>query len=364
MYIISATSTNPLIENFTPKSPKSYIKDFFQSLGSYNKSDYYNFTGPPIDCGSGLRWFRVFVDDEDPNYNWSKTAAENDWCNGSGTVEDPYMIENLYINAQDFGGCIYIRNSNKHFVIKNCWLDNTGRNEYDAGVFLRFVENGTVMDNFITYTHVGALFEFDCSNIHFCNNIMISNHHSAGYGRAIYLGYGSNDFNISDNKILNFYHAIYIRDVYDIILHGNYLEDTIWKDFRGSYVFIDSTNNSFVTRNVLSIDLASGEKFVLETSCKGNFIYNNYKSTNQDLKFNFTMVMGGGSENPHTSQSSFGLIDLHYSNYNQVINNVLLVESLPNLELPVYMIVLIIGIISIGAATVAIILVLRGKKRD
>lgn len=30
----------------------------------------------------------IHIDDVDPNLNWSKTAADNDWCNGSGTWND------------------------------------------------------------------------------------------------------------------------------------------------------------------------------------------------------------------------------------------------------------------------------------
>ena len=32
-----------------------------------------------------LTGFPIYIDDSDPNYSWSKTASENDWCSGSGT---------------------------------------------------------------------------------------------------------------------------------------------------------------------------------------------------------------------------------------------------------------------------------------
>ena len=31
----------------------------------------------------------IFIDDINPNYNWSKIASENFWCTGSGTLNDP-----------------------------------------------------------------------------------------------------------------------------------------------------------------------------------------------------------------------------------------------------------------------------------
>ena len=48
----------------------------------------------------------IYINDDDPNFNWSKTAADNDWCSGSGTYSDPYIIENLYINANGYGGLL------------------------------------------------------------------------------------------------------------------------------------------------------------------------------------------------------------------------------------------------------------------
>lgn len=35
----------------------------------------------------------IYIDD------WNKTANENDWCRGNGTFTNPYIIENITINA-------------------------------------------------------------------------------------------------------------------------------------------------------------------------------------------------------------------------------------------------------------------------
>jgi len=42
----------------------------------------------------------VLIDDLDPNFNWSRTAQENEWCYGSGSWSDPYIIENITIDAE------------------------------------------------------------------------------------------------------------------------------------------------------------------------------------------------------------------------------------------------------------------------
>ncbi|MFX1557691.1 MAG: hypothetical protein ACFFC9_10595, partial [Promethearchaeota archaeon] len=60
----------------------------------------------------------IFIDDEDPNFNWSK-IAENAWCSGLGTWDNPYIIENVIIDGYGSSYCIKIQNSSKYFVLKN-----------------------------------------------------------------------------------------------------------------------------------------------------------------------------------------------------------------------------------------------------
>ena len=59
----------------------------------------------------------ILIDDTIPEYNWSKTAEDNDWCSGSGTWGDPYIIEDLVIDGEGITDGIEIRNSNVFFKI-------------------------------------------------------------------------------------------------------------------------------------------------------------------------------------------------------------------------------------------------------
>jgi parallel beta-helix repeat protein len=43
---------------------------------------------------------------------------------GSGTVADPYVIENKRIDATGQGAGIYVRNTTKALIIRNCWVSN------------------------------------------------------------------------------------------------------------------------------------------------------------------------------------------------------------------------------------------------
>lgn len=363
IFVVSATSTNISVGSTATTPPKSYVMELFQSWGSFNRSDYYNFTGPPISCGGSLK-FRVFVDDDDPNYNWSKTVAENEWCNGSGTVEDPYVIENLYVDAQKIGGCIHIRNSEKFFTIKNCWFENSEWVEYGCGVYLAWLENGTVEDNIILHTRTGIKTELLIYNITISNNIIISDHTGKVGGNGVHVGSESHNVTVVDNKILNHYGAMKLTQSSEIIVIKNFVENTIFQEFVGSPIGLGHVNYSSLRRNTLAGAWASGTFKVDQEGCVGNIIEHNVATTNESLAFNFNITFASGSGNPRVSGNSDGLIALTDSNYNYVGYNLSLVDSLPSRGLPMNIIILIIGIISIVVAVVAITVVVRGKKRD
>jgi parallel beta-helix repeat protein len=61
---------------------------------------------------------------------------------GSGTEDDPYIIENWDISAENTHG-IRIRNTTAHFIIRNCYVHD-GREEHKHGVYLENVMNGKI----------------------------------------------------------------------------------------------------------------------------------------------------------------------------------------------------------------------------
>ena len=113
-------------------------------------SNFWDLTGSPI-----------FIDDNDPSKNWSYTASHYDWCSGSGSWIDPYIIENVTIDGQGSSKCIVIRNSDAYFIVRNCSLYNSGSSGDDAGIKLYFVDNGKIINN-------------DCSDNYY-NGIHLSN---------------------------------------------------------------------------------------------------------------------------------------------------------------------------------------------
>lgn len=138
---------------------------------------------------------------------------------GSGTSGDPYIIENLDINADGFGAAIYIGNTTLHVIVRNCELygaeDFSSIYGMGAGLLLYHAENARAEDNECrSNRHAGihlsnsgdcVIVNNECSD----NNYGIYLHHSSGntvegndcddnilYGIETY---GSNDNVIESN---------------------------------------------------------------------------------------------------------------------------------------------------------------------
>ncbi len=175
----------------------------------------------------------IFIDDRDPNYNWSKTASENEWVSGSGTVGDPYVISNLTING--FGGnCIEIKDSEfSNFIIKDTILFNGS-----SGIYLDNTRNGNLENNLIFNTSVAGINLYSCG---WSYNAVINN-----------------------TVINNGGHGILVRaSLYNEIISNNIHNN----DGNGIYIssFSDYNNveNNTVTYNQHGIRLYQGSRFTL-----------------------------------------------------------------------------------------------------
>jgi len=97
--------------------------------------DSYTLTNLDILRTSGYWNLPPFVIDDSAtgvgaqNWTWAETQP---WCSGSGTFEDPYIIENVTIDG-GWGNCITIKYSDKYFRIENCTVINSGGDLWDGG---------------------------------------------------------------------------------------------------------------------------------------------------------------------------------------------------------------------------------------
>jgi parallel beta-helix repeat protein len=194
------------------------------------------------------------------NIGWSdaKTAGI---CTGSGTHSDPYIIENLEIDAENNGSCIVIEDSNVYFKIQNCTLFG-GRTShpFDKGVELINVTKGEL--TFIqSFTNYHGILLIECHNIFVAenkvtnnlvgielyggaNNTLLQNNASHNSVAGISLGYSYKN-NISDNILSNNYRGFSIN-----VVHMNTISNNNIINNRYGISLIGGENNIFLNNNV------------------------------------------------------------------------------------------------------------------
>ena len=137
----------------------------------------------------------ISIDNTNPSINWSITADTYDWCSGNGTWSNPYIIENVSINANT-GNCIEIKNSDAYFIIRNVTVYNSG-GYYNAGIKLSYVDNSMIFNN-TAYNNEDGIY------LYYSNNNTLSGNTASNndlYG--IYLFFYSDYNTLSGNTESN-----------------------------------------------------------------------------------------------------------------------------------------------------------------
>lgn len=274
-------------------------------------SGFWNLTGSPI-----------LIDGNDPSKNWSYTASHYAWCSGSGTLETPYIIENVTIDGQGVGSCIEIRNTTAYFMIKSCTVYNSGSNYLeDAGIELINVKNGQMRENNCSNNQeLGILVTTNSSNVNITNNFILN----MGYG-GIYLLDGCYNNNISFNYGEC---SIMLSGGLNNIISNNDLSGYGWIRLNGncSYNFI--TNNEISGSGGVGINLFSNSNYnVIKNNsikdrtsgfgmqdCRNNIICDNIFSNIDDGSIGFTLSGGLVLENINNTLISNNTVE----NGNQV----------------------------------------------
>lgn len=198
-------------------------------------SGFWNLTGSPI-----------FIDDFDPNFNWSKTINDNDWCYGSGTWDDPYVIENITIDGNNASNCIEIHNSNKFFIIKNCMLLNSRSGHDYAAISLENVNNSRILENTCSYNNGHGIRLINGINDTILHNIV---HNSMWDG--IFLRYSISNI-VSSNIVINNHRGIRISDCLGLnTVDNNTVLDHFEDDVNSAGIGVYSSANVVITNNIL-----------------------------------------------------------------------------------------------------------------
>ena len=221
---------------------------------------------------------------------------------GSGTVEDPYVIEGFNITTTGSSG-IYISGTMKYFTVRNCYVDaflygiyiydvadgtatvinNTCNNNAYFSIRLYASGSSTVANNMCNYNGYSGIFLSSSGSSTVANNICNNND---DYG--IYLLFSDNS-TITNNTCSN-----------NNNLDGIYLEDS------GSSIV---TNNT-CTNNYEGIYLAGSDS----STVTNNTCSNNYRGINLDSSAYSTVA------NNTCSNNGKGIF-LYYSDNSTVVNN-------------------------------------------
>ncbi len=349
----------PMVNNYSTASvEESFDLTRFLGFNAYELSSsrapktsgYYNLTGS-----------NIIVDDADPNYNWSKTAAENDWCSGMGTIEDPYIIENVYIDGggsiaetpgkQHSGNCLSIYRSTAYFIVRGCYFTQAGTGEFNSGIYLAYTENGILYNNTVTNSF-NNIFVNDLShNTTVLYNVM--SHDEAHPGRACAIQF-SDDCLLTKNLIANGYTGFQLINSKNVELRQNLLNSSIYGVPVSVGINLIFINDSKITYNVFAGDYTGTNFEVLQSLSSGNVIENNTISGT---------IPNLGVPTPQLSSDYTSLISLANSYSNTVAHNIAYLPGYITPGIPGYDAFVVLGSIGLVSALLVAAATIKRKTK-
>ncbi len=160
------------------------------------------------------------------NSEFDFIATSEGWT-GNGSQENPYIIENYEITPPYNGAGIYIGNTTKYFIIRNCYIHSVYS---DRGIYLRNVYYGTlynntlqhlsygihlensysnrIIQNFVDGCQYGVYISFSFNNIFYNNTFEKSGFYFEGFMEEIYVSQ-----EIAQNNTVNGKPVVYLRNV-------------------------------------------------------------------------------------------------------------------------------------------------------
>lgn len=184
------------------------------------------------------------------NSGWFPLASSEPWCYVSSLEGNPYIIENITIDAQGIDNCIEIIGSTLNFIIRNCTFLNSGtRSGFggDAGIRLESVNNGKIINCRITNNGNDGIFMRFCHNI-VINNNTLSNNDQYGLHSGDYNTNTDSSFDISNNIFENNYmDDVHMGWAWYVNFSSNYFFSGAGIQFSG---FIKFFNNTFNNANL------------------------------------------------------------------------------------------------------------------
>ena len=168
-------------------------------------------------------------------------------CFGSGTENDPWVIQNYEINGAGVGYCIYIGNTTDYIVVQNCNLYGASGNNDDyfwnAGLALYNVINCIVTNNTANRNDVNGIYLRSSNN----NEIIGNKASDNGYGIHID---SSRDNKIIGNNASNQFVGIYLKASDNNNITANYVSNNRFTPSTYSYgIYLSYSDNNNIYHN-------------------------------------------------------------------------------------------------------------------
>ncbi|KKN37132.1 hypothetical protein LCGC14_0766600 [marine sediment metagenome] len=239
-----------------------------------------NYFVTPEDLRTSVYVGVIRIDELDPGYTWADTVAKYGWITGNGTVENPYIIENVTCT-------ISIDYSDAYFIIRNCTVIRNFGNPYLGTITLYRTSNGIIEYNDCS----GSLYN-GISLIISDNNTVRWNDVSNSGWSGVLVVQGS-DYNtvIGNNASFCDYQGIYIDGRYNSYCTYNYVAENIVNNNEKNGIHLDhSTNYNIIHNNTVKYNKQRG--ILVETE-NGHTSYNNFTSNIVEDNFNEGLYFWG-----------------------------------------------------------------------
>ena len=225
------------------------------------------------------------------NNNWSVSKAMYEFISGSGTFNDPYVLENVtFKNIDNVNNIITIENSSDYFIIRNCKIDNSGTSINNKNILISNATKGLIENNTISSNMGTGISLIHSNNISVIENTLLNNsyigielNHSsynhifnniASYqGKDTSYGYGINLYKSHNNSILQ--NTISYNSAIGILLGNSSNNNITLNSANHNYLGIrltQTSNNNFVTQNNLKENTYC---YIVDTDCEGNILEKN-----------------------------------------------------------------------------------------
>ena len=208
------------------------------------------------------------------DYTWAEAVLQ-DWCSGGGSLNNPYLLENITLDAGGNDYAILIENSNnKYFTIRNCTVLNSGSATYDAGIKLISTSNGTIEENIcLNNTRSGIGIQTNSRYNTIQDNFITLGNTSDFWG--IFMDPDC-DFNtVFNNTITNYYYGIYLWDVSNVNITGNHVTSNLENHRHG--IVITQSIHIFISNNVVTTHYSDDIGIFLDF-CNESTVINNHIS--------------------------------------------------------------------------------------